>query len=187
MRRDPAYRPITADEFLAIDFGTDKRFELVDGVIQMMTGGTSTHAHVAGNIYHFLRSRLRGTGCLPFNSDMGVRVDETNIRYPDISVHCDNPMAVGKPAVLTFDNPKVIVEVLSQTTSSFDQGTKLEEYRNIASVDTVVFIDPINELTRVFQRIGPSAWRDDMFAQPHDVDLPSLSLTIPHTEIFARD
>ena len=50
MRHDPLYQPITVDQFLAIDFGTDRKFELVDGVIQMMTGGTSAHARVATNV-----------------------------------------------------------------------------------------------------------------------------------------
>jgi Uma2 family endonuclease len=187
MRLDPAYRKITADEFLAIDFGTDRRFELVDGVIQMMTGGTSTHAMVAGNIYHFLRGKLRGSGCMPYNSDMGLRVDATNVRYPDVTVYCGNPAAIEKAPALAFENPVVIIEVLSQSTSSFDQGTKLEEYRQLDSVDTIVFVDPDNELTRVFQRLGPGSWRDDMFAQPHDIDLPSLGVSLSHVEIFARD
>lgn len=187
MRHDPAYRPITADEFLAIDFGTDKKFELVDGVIQMMTGGTSLHAHVAGNIYAFLRTRLRGSGCVPFNSDMALRVSETDVRYPDIAVYCGDPMAIDKQPRQAFDDPKVIIEILSPSTSILDQGTKLDEYRRLASVDTIVFVDPVNELTRTFQRLGPESWRDDMFAQPHDVPLPSLDLVIPCAEIFARD
>lgn len=187
MRLDPAYHPITAEEFLRIDFGSDRRFELVDGVIQMMTGGTSLHAQVAGNIYHFLRAALRGSGCLPFNSDMGLRVNDANVRYPDVAVYCGNPVEFGKPAVAAFDNPVAIFEVLSQSTSSFDQGTKLDEYRELPSLDTVVFVDPDNEMTRIFQRLGPTSWRDDLFAQPHDVPLPSLGLTIPHDEIFARD
>ena len=43
MRHDPVYRPITADEFLEMDFGTDKRFELHRGVIYMMAGGSEPH------------------------------------------------------------------------------------------------------------------------------------------------
>lgn len=187
MRHDPAYRKITASEFLAIDFGTDKKFELSDGVIQMMTGGSSLHAHIAGNIYSFLKGKLRGTGCVPFNSDMALRIGETDVRYPDVAVYCGNPMDIAKEPVLSFDDPVVIIEVLSPSTSTLDQGTKLEEYRTIASVDTIVFVDPDNELTRTFQRVGPDTWRDDMFAQPHDIVLPSLKLTMPRDEIFARN
>ena len=187
MRHDPAYRKITAAEFLAIEFGTDKKFELSDGVIQMMTGGSSLHAHVAGNVYSFLKGKLRGTGCVPFNSDMALRIGETDVRYPDVAVYCGNPMDIEKDPVLVFDDPVVIVEVLSASTSTLDQGTKLEEYRALASVETIVFIDPVNELTRTFQRVGPEAWRDDMFAKPHDIVLPSLNVIIPQDEVFARN
>ncbi|MES3082880.1 Uma2 family endonuclease [Sphingomonas faeni] len=187
MRHDPLYKKITVDEFLAIDFGTDRKFELVDGAIRMMTGGTPAHSRVATNILVFLAGKLRGTGCRAYNSDMGVRVNDTDLRYPDVSVFCGNPATREREEQRVFNDPQVIFEVLSGSTAKVDQGAKLAEYRELLSVDTIVFADPENELTRVVQRLGPTTWRDDMFAQPHDVVLPSLNLTIPHTEIFARD
>jgi len=86
MRRDPAYRPISAAEFLEMDFGTDKKFELDNGVIYMMTGGTEAHAWVQGNIFAWLRAKLRNTGCRPYNSDMGLQISDIDVRYPDISI-----------------------------------------------------------------------------------------------------
>lgn len=84
MASDPRYEPITVDAFLAMDFGSDRKFELWDGVIRMLTGGSGWHAHIAGNIYSALREKLRGTGVRPFNSDMGIRVNDYSVRYPDI-------------------------------------------------------------------------------------------------------
>ncbi len=170
-----------------MDFGTDRKFELADGVIQMMTGGSSTHSRVAGNIYFALRLALRGKPCKPFNSDMGVRVSATTVRYPDVSVYCGNPWSFENDPALAFDNPRVIFEVLSASTATLDQGTKLEEYRWLPSLDTVVFVDPVNELTRTFQREDERGWNDSTFAQPHDVHLPSLGVTLTPDEIFARD
>lgn len=187
MRHDPLYKKITVDEFLAIDFGTDRKFELVDGVIRMMTGGTPAHSRVASNILIYLGTKLRGTGCRAYNSDMGVRVNDTDLRYPDVTVFCGGPATREREEQRIFSDPRIIFEVLSGSTAKIDQGAKLAEYRELASVDTIVFADPENELTRVVQRLGPTTWRDDMFAQPHDVALPSLNLTIPHTEVFARD
>ena len=117
MRADPAYRPITADEFLSIDFGPDRKFELVDGVIQMMTGGSAIHANDAGNIYFALRQKLRGSGCRPYNSDMGLRVGEVNIRYPDVAVYCGKTLDHPEQDVLAFDDPCVVFEVLSPSTA----------------------------------------------------------------------
>ncbi len=77
--------------------------------------------------------------------------------------------------------------MLSASTVRIDEGDKLARYRALPSVDTIVFVDPQNETTRIVERLGPTSWRDDLFAQPHDLELPAIGLTIPHTEIFARD
>jgi Uma2 family endonuclease len=184
MRSDPAYRKITADEFLNIDFGTDRRFELEDGVIVMMTGGSEQHAWVQGNVHYWLKSALKGTKCRPYGPDMGVRVSDTDVRYPDVTVHCGSrPDPEENLKALT--EPVVIIEVISPSTATLDQGTKLEEYKSIASVQTIAFVDPVNQLVRTLQRSGPG-WLDQMFGA-HDLTLPSLGLTVPHAEIFAED
>jgi len=187
MRHDPLYKPITVEQFLDIDFGSDRKFELVDGMIRMMTGGTPAHSRVASNILIYLGTKLRGTGCRAYNSDMGVRVSDIDARYPDVSVFFGNPATRERETSRIYEDPVVVMEVLSASTAKEDQGSKLAEYRELDSIDTIVFVDPENELTRVIQRLGPTAWRDDMFAQPHDVAPPSLNITIPHAEIFARD
>lgn len=185
MRADPRYRKITAEEFLAIDFGTDRRFELVDGAIRMMGGGSEPHAWVQVNVLTWLRTALKGSKCRPYGPDMGVRVSDTDVRYPDISVHCGTRPQGGDKA-LALTDPKVIIEIVSPTTTTIDQGTKLEEYKEIASVELIAFIDPINELVRTVQRTRAFGWIDTMFGA-RDLDLPSLGLTIPHAEIFAPD
>jgi hypothetical protein len=43
MRADPADRPIVVDEYLAIDFGSDRKFELSDGVIRTIAGESAFH------------------------------------------------------------------------------------------------------------------------------------------------
>ncbi|WP_174292826.1 Uma2 family endonuclease [Sphingomonas bacterium] len=187
MRADPAYRKITADEFLAMNFGTDKKFELEDGVIVMMTGGTEPHAWVQGNIHSWLRQRLRGTGCRPYNADMAVQVSETEIRYPDVSIYCDQPPRADLVDHCTLSDPRVVIEVLSPSTTTLDQGSKLEEYKRIASIRTIAFVDPINEMCRTVERQPGIGWLDHMFSGTSGIVIPSLSLTIPHAEIFARD
>jgi Uma2 family endonuclease len=187
MRTDPAYRLITAKEFLEMDFGTDKRFELHNGVIYMMTGGTHGHSWVQGNIFAWLRAKLRGTSCRPHGPDMALKVGENDVRYPDITIYCDQPPVAELAQSKLLENPTVIIEVLSPSTSTFDQGTKLEEYQRIASVRSIVFVDPANELCRTMERTGPARWHDQMFSGESGIVIPSLGLHIPHEEIFARD
>jgi plasmid replication initiation protein len=64
-----AYYPdplLTAEQFLAIDFGEGIRAELDNGVVRMMSGGTARHARVQLNIQSWLRQALRASGCRPF-------------------------------------------------------------------------------------------------------------------------
>lgn len=181
-----AYPLLSAEEFLAMDFGPDHKAELDNGVIRMMAGGTRRHAGVSGNIYFALRSRLRGSGCAPYGADMAARTHDLSVRYPDVSVYCGRELA-------EFDDdkadaePTIVVEVLSAGTARTDLRTKLDEYRAMPSIDTIVFVDIAVERLRVVQRTGPNGWSDDSFVEPVDLALPSLGLTIPHAEIFARD
>lgn len=187
MRRDPAYRPITADEFLEMDFGSDKKFELDNGVIYMMTGGTEPHAWIQGNIHAWLRQQLRGTGCRPYGSDMALRIGDTDVRYPDVSIYCDQPPRDDLIGAKTLADPTVLIEVLSPSTATFDQGTKLEDYQSLASVRTIAFVDPVNELCRTLEREAATGWFDRKFSGTGGIVIPILNLTIPHDQIFARD
>lgn len=186
MRSDPAYRKITADEFLAMDFGTDRKFELEDGVIVMITGGTEAHAWVQGNIFAWLRTTLKGSTCRPYGSDMAVRASDTEVRYPDISIYCGGQPRETLADARALTNPVAIIEVLSPSTTTLDQGTKLDEYQRIVSVRTIAFVDPVNEMCRTFEREG-LGWLDQMFSGKRGIEIPALDLAIPHAEIFARD
>lgn len=179
------YPLLTAKDFLEIDFGEHKA-ELDNGVIRMMAGGTARHARVQINLIVALSARLRGSGCTPYSSDMAVRTHDSSIRYPDVTVYCGRDDA-GDDEEKAFDDPRVIVEILSAGTARTDLRVKLPEYTALESVDTIVFVDIASERLRVVQRIGPSAWNEQAYDEPVDVTLPSLGVTIPHDEIFARD
>jgi Uma2 family endonuclease len=178
---------LKAADFLEIDFGPDRKAELDGGFIRMMAGGTRAHARVQANFMGELRNRLRGSGCRPYGSDMAIRIDDFSVRYPDLSVVCDTPSIPADDKQKAFDAPVVVIEILSPSTSAYDQSVKLKDYQSLASVDTIVFADPDTERCRIVQRIGPHGWRDERFDDPVDVALPKLNLTLVHAEIFARD
>lgn len=77
--------------------------------------------------------------------------------------------------------------MLSAGTARTDLRVKLEEYRELPSIDTIVFVDIATERLRVVQRTGPKGWSETIHDEPFDVPLPSLDITLPHGEIFARD
>ncbi len=178
-------RLLTVEEFLEIDFGPELKAELDRGIISMMAGGMRDHARIQGNLIAYLHAALRGSGCRPYGSDMKVRSHDLSVRYPDVTIDCGAPGDTGKDEFLHA--PCVVVEVLSPSTRGKDAGVKLDEYRTLPTVDTIVLVDPESERLRVLQRTGPNSWNDTTFDGPAALDLPSLNVTIPHDEIFARD
>ena len=117
---------------------------------------------------------------------MAVRISETEVRYPDASIYCDAPPRDTLRTATALENPTVVIEVLTPSTARLDQGTKLDEYKSIASIPTITYVDPDSEMCRTVERVD-DGWLDHLFSATRGVEIPTLGLTIPHAEIFARD
>jgi Uma2 family endonuclease len=177
---------VTAEEFLGMEFDGDCRFELDNGVVRMMGGGTARHSEIQGNILAALHSKLKGSGCRPHGPDMAARNHRLSVRYPDVSVYCGrNTPEDGK--LVAFDDPKLVVEVFSPTTRSRDIEVKLPEYRTIASLDAILFVDPEDETVHLELRNEAGEWAVAAIPADGRVELPKLGLTLTHSEIFSRD
>ena len=182
---NPAYRTVTVREFLAMDLG-DAKAELVDGMICMMAGGSPRHAAIAANLIIALGNRLRGTGCRPYGSDLAVQTGEASIRFPDVSVYCRAPSTAVDPNAKLLGTPRIIIEILSPSTASNDQITKLAEYRAMTGVEEIVFIDPDTERYRIV-RAAVAGNDGDWLPTGSDLPLESLEIIIGYAEVFSED
>ncbi len=182
-----AKRLLTVEEFLELEFSGDEcpRIELDNGTIRMMGGGNAAHSRVQGNIFGTLFERLKGSGCSPYGSDMGVRTHDLSLRYPDVSVFCgrDGP---ENDKLKQFDDPRLVVEVLSPSTRQEDEHVKLREYQAMASLEAVLFVDPQAETVRLLTRRAGRGWKDAELEPGCDADLEALGIVLTWAEIFAR-
>ena len=125
---------MTYEEYLEFDRNSEEKFEYFDGEVFCMSGAKRNHVRVQGNIFSALHSKIRPRGCETFLSDMRVKVPAAlTYRYPDLSVLCGNAVfeEVGGIDILT--NPSLIIEVVSDSTESFDRGAKFTHYKSIES------------------------------------------------------
>jgi len=122
----------TVDQYLAIERASETRNYYLDGEIYAMAGESSDHGDISVNVVTSLATQLKGTKCRVRTKDTKVRsgpilsAGETArglFSYPDVMVICGEPEYhdVLRDVVL---NPKVILEVLSQSTEAFDRGEK---------------------------------------------------------------
>lgn len=104
-----------------------------------------------------------------------------------MAIELGQPDSIENDEDLTLKAPVALFEILSPGTRKDDEGLKLNLYTAVDSVGTVVIIDPNAETVRVVQRLGPTSWRNELFPQATDVEIPSVGITIPKEEIFACD
>ena len=97
-----------------------------------MAGASWEHSLIKDNLARELGNRLLDGDCRVVTSDLRVKVDATGLyTYPDILVVCGEP-AFEDQQFDTLLNPRVLVEVLSETTEKYDRGTKFRHYRQVA-------------------------------------------------------
>ena len=93
------------------------------------------HDRILVNVLVGLRAGLRSSGspCDVFTADIAVIVPSGNVRRPDVTIGCPPFDERGT----SVDQPRLVVEVLSDSTQSVDQLVKLDEYRAIAGLNYV--------------------------------------------------
>jgi len=114
-------------------------FELVEGVIVMMTNPSETHEQIAANIGAPLKLAMDARGCRTYQGDMRVqRSDDprdTDKTRPDVVVRCG---ALGTKNYIT--DPLVVIEVLSPSTIDTDRGPKLDFYKSLPTVRHIALV-----------------------------------------------
>jgi len=151
-----AQSPLTPDDYLQLEAESPIKHEYINGDVYAMAGATDAHVTIAGNLFALLRSHVRGTGCRVYIADMKVRVEARNcFYYPDVLVTCD---AHDSETSTYKCFPKLIVEVLSESTEAFDRGNKFFDYQEIATLEEYVLINTQHQRVESFRRNSEGLW-----------------------------
>lgn len=147
---------ISPEEYLQLEAQSAIKHEYRDGEIYAMAGANDAHVTIAGNIFALLRGHVRGTGCRVFISDMKARIEARNCYYyPDVMVTCD-PRDQQNETFKQF--PRLIVEVLSDSTEAFDRGDKFADYQLLESLEEYVLINTRHQRVECFRRNEAGLW-----------------------------
>jgi Uma2 family endonuclease len=180
---DPASAErISGEEFLAWEEKELEKHEFVRGEIFALVGGTRQHATVAGNVFSFFVQHLRGTRCRPYMTDMKLRSQAGDaFFYPDILVTCSES---DHQAEWYMSEPRLIAEVLSESTEAYDRGEKFAQYRLFASLAEYVLISPVKRKVEIFRRDATGHWVLYEYGGDEPVQFASLELTIESAFLY---
>lgn len=160
------------------------RSEYVKGKIIAMSGASFAHNLITANIAAGLHTRLKGSGCVVFVSDMRISVPPArSYFYPDVGVICEEPR-FEDDVFDTLLNPKVIVEVLSPATEAYDRGEKRLYYLQLQSLEEYILVsqDRVN-IERYIRK--PDEWTYTYFQElAQQLPLTSIQCELPLQEIY---
>lgn len=173
---------LSVEEYLSGEHLAEIRHEYVDGVVYAMAGTSDAHNTIALNFVANLHAHLRGGRCKIFASDVKARLilsDKEIFYYPDLMVTCDprDTNAYFK------DFPKVIIEVLSESTERIDRSEKFWNYTQIESLEEYVLASQDKIEVTIFRR--STNWKPEVHRLPdQELHLASLGFKIQLKAIY---
>lgn len=177
-------RAMTIEEFLDFAESSEERYEYIDGEPIKMTGGKLNHFAIGMNVAMSLGRLLADNDCQVLGSGMLIRVGETRLVAPDVSVVCGEPETESDTRILL--NPVLVVEVTSPSSIDNDRVAKRQYYGDVSSIRNYLIIDQHRMLAELYTR-SESGWHLQTFTEPEDeIALEALDCNLPLREIYRR-
>jgi Uma2 family endonuclease len=178
---------LTPEEYLAVERKAEYKSEYLDGEMVAMVGASRRHNLIVTNITRELSQQLKTKPCEVYPNDMRVRVPGTSLyTYPDVVVVCGEPKFEDE-YVDTLLNPTLIVEVLSESTESYDRGKKFGYYRMMDSLNEYLLIAQDEYRIEQYTRLETGRW---LLAEARSleasVESPSIQCSLSLKEVYDR-
>lgn len=176
---DQTNEAITEAQYIQSELVSEVKREYVNGQVFAMAGASLNHNKITSNINRIFGNHLQDSPCYPCASDLRLKTASGSHRYPDVVVICDDDIVDNATRT-----PKIIVEVISQSTRKADERDKFLEYINIESLAEYVLIEQDFVSVTVFRR--NKDWRPEHHYLGETVYFGAIDLTLNVVDIYNR-
>ena len=162
-------RKATLDQYMTTEARSIQKQEYIDGAIRPMPYTSENHGLIVANLIGLLFNALKGTSCRVYPSDRMLYVHNTgNYYYPDVMIVCGESMfQTYKGKMQATTNPLVLIEVLSESTSDYDETLKWYNYKQIDSLQQYIRVSQTELRLDLYTRVGDSNdWLNTFAEQP---------------------
>ncbi len=180
-------KTISAEEYFEFERGSETKHEYKCGEVFAMTGASVVHNLIVANVVSAFRIGLRGKNCFVFPSDIKVGIDfDKHYVYPDVSVVCGKiETEDGRSEVIA--NPKIVVEVLSESTRDYDRSSKFKSYRKLSSLTDFITIDQYATSVEHHYKKERGFWIMREYENIGEIlTIEDLDIAIPLSEIYEQ-
>src|SRR5215469_421041 len=181
---EPAIKPMTLDEFLRWDDGTETHYELIGAFPVAMAPPAAAHRMLATRLVSRIDFALEKRRPCNAQGDAGVVRPERMDTYfeADIVATCERH-EFGQQAL---KEPFLIVEILSPSTERHDRRLKLPAYRQIETVQEILLIASDDIYGEVHRRAAGAQWITEILRGGEAVpSLASIPIEIRLSDLYA--
>jgi Uma2 family endonuclease len=177
---------LTESEYLALERKSQTKHEYYKGEMFAMASAKRVHSVIAGNIMGQLYIQLKDKPSIAFNSDMRVQVKANGLyTYPDISTLCGEEKYLDEKED-TLLNPSLIVEVLSESTETYDRGKKFILYRELESLREYVLVSTEYKKVEIFRRTQNNQWLLTDSLENEPIVFETIQESLTYEEIYNK-
>ena len=116
-----------------------------------------------------------------YNGDVKVNDEDEFYYYPDLSVTCDRRERDDR---YVKRYPKLVVEVLSNSTAAFDRGETFLDYQKLESLEEYVLIAQDVQQVECRRRQADGNWETQVYQAGDRVVLASLEFEFELGELY---
>jgi len=178
---EPAIRPMSLDEFLSWDDGTETRYELIGGFPLAMAPGLEGHRLLSARLLYRLEGALSRRRPCNAQTEAGIlHPDRADTFFvADIGVTC----APYDRRRQYMQDPILLIEILSPSTERHDRRIKLQAYQRIATVQEILLLASDERYAEVYRRQG-GGWLVELVRDEGTLALATAGIEISISELY---
>ena len=177
-----AIKPMTLDEFLLWDDGTETHYELIGGFPVAMAPPAAAHRMLAMRLGSRIDSALARRRPCNAQGEAGIVRPERMDTYfeADIAATCERH-EFGQQAL---KEPFLIVEILSPSTERHDRRVKLPAYRQMETVQEILLVASDERYAELHRRAGKRWITEILRSDEARISLISVGVEIAIADLY---
>lgn len=176
---------MSLEEYFEFDRNAEGNFEYFDGEVFEMSGVSPNHATIEVNLITKLSQPALNRKCQVFPANLRFKVPVLpTYRYPDLSVACGAAKFVEIGGLQCLVNPVLIIEVLSASTQSYDQGEKFREYKSIESFQEYMLVSSESKNVAHYLKHNDRFWLQSDYVAGESLHITTLDFDLSVDEIY---
>lgn len=177
----------TPEKYLELEEKSDTKNEYLDGEIIPVAGGTTNHNQIAINFCRAFPLTIGDRDYYIYINDVKLWIPDYRFyTYPDLMIIEGKPIYQSENSNIVT-NPKIIIEVLSDSTQNYDKTEKFRAYRSLSSIQEYILISQSGYYVEQFIKQTEQQWLFNAIeGENNNLVLASVDFSISFSQLYQR-